>query len=166
MAQNRAKDTVFARGYVFFSSKVRTNFHLSNRQENILLAIVIYFIGVSLPPSKSSSRSICHAISTNITAHSRYIERDTFKTFLFFFLFLFLNSSVPSASMVTLAGEGLINQKQVNDKKINCIRGLAWTRHGLCHAPESSSDECQLKRKTLKVYRNWQKQLWRRIDDN
>lgn len=68
----------------FFSSKVRTNFHLSNRQENTLV-IVIYFIGVSLPPSKSSSRSICHAISTNITAHSRYIERNTFKTFLFSF---------------------------------------------------------------------------------
>lgn len=52
--------------------------------------------------------------------------------------------------MVTLAGEGPINQKQVNDKKINCIRGLAWTRRVMSHAPESSSDECQLKEKNFK----------------
>lgn len=41
-------------------------------------------------------------------------------------------------------------------------------RDGLCHAPESSSDECQLKRKTLKklIQKLAKTTLWRRIDDN
>lgn len=68
--------------------------------------------------------------------------------------------------MVTLAGGGLINQKQVDDKKINCIRGLAWTRRVMSRSGELVG-RVPIKKKNFKGIQKLAKTtLWRRIDDN